>query len=134
MATTTTPRYVVRKVGDQYIPMRQEERDTPSTILFGASGAMAGLWGLKHRGFLGLGALAMSACLVYRAATGRSLVERMTCGSCDSAKAGSEADTPSYHHQRRGGSDQAPADGVDEAVMESFPASDPPARSSSTGS
>ena len=131
---TATPRYVVRKVGDQYIPMRQEELDATSTIMFAAAGAMTGLWGLKHRGFLGLGAVAMSASLVYRAATGRSLVDRMTCGACGSAKAGRAADTPSYHHQTRGGSNQAPADDVDEAVMESFPASDPPAHYSSTGS
>jgi hypothetical protein len=130
--TTTTPHYVVKKIGDQFVTIRQEEVDPATTTLFAVGGLWTALWGVKHRGLIGLGAIGLGACLVYRGFTGRSLIDRVTCGSCGSAKRGNSNDSPSFQHEHSTESSQLPADEVDEMSMESFPASDPPARHSST--
>jgi hypothetical protein len=128
----TTPRYIVKKVDDQYVTVRQAEVDPATTTLLTVGGLWTAWWGVKQRGFIGLGAIGLGACLLYRGTTGRSLIDQITCGSCDSAKRGGAGESPSFQNDYRDPSRQVAADEVDEMSMESFPASDPPARHAST--
>ena len=69
--------------------------------------------------------------LLYRAATGRSLCAALN--RCDriGGPSGDPRQSPTFQNDVRP-TTQAPADDVDEAAMESFPASDPPARTATT--
>src|SRR5687768_17498771 len=98
---TATPRYIVKKVGDQYVTVRQESVDPATTTLMAIGGLYTTMWGIKQRGFIGLGAIGLGACLVYRGFTGRSLVERVTCGGCASAQSGRSGESPSFQHDYR---------------------------------
>jgi hypothetical protein len=71
------------------------------------------LWALRRLSLTALGMLGGGAFLLYRGITGRSLIEELVGWGEDGGREAHEA-------RRR------QADAVEEASMESFPASDPP--------
>jgi hypothetical protein len=130
---STTRRYVVQKIAGDFVAVRQES-DPVLSALLSTGGLWSASWGARTRGWVGLGAVALGACMVYRGITGQSLVDRLLCGRTLLSRNERPGDSPSFPESEASGSTQAPMDDVDEASMESFPASDPPARHSSTGS
>lgn len=92
----------------------------------------AGAWlvyrGLRQGGLISSALMIGGAALLARQITGKSITELL---HLDALEARPTPDTPSYAD---GGiaSSQEPEDAIDEAAMESFPASDPPASYRST--
>ncbi len=118
-------RFVAKKVGDQYVLVPQGKDQEMCRVAWGAGGALLALMGKHRGGLLGLGAMALGGGMVYRGVMGYSPLKAILSDQ-RRGQSGDPKQTPSYHHDWKGAS-QVPIDEVDEAAMESFPASDPPA-------
>lgn len=123
-----TPTYVVERIGDHYVPVLQTPNSKLERSAYVCGGILLGGIGLKRRGWLGLAVLAAGTGLVARGVLGYNPLPVTREWFRPPAPSGDPTQTPSYQNDFIERASQLPADLVDEQSMESFPASDPPAR------
>src|SRR5690242_8778834 len=94
---TTTPAYVVRRVGNEYVLVRVDVPGVLLQVCSAAAGLVLLAWGARSRGLLaGLAALG-GAGLVYYGVTGRSAFEALR--GRDRPRHGSPDQSPSHQHE-----------------------------------
>ena len=127
-----TPTYVIEHIGDRYVPVRQEQNDGLNRLAWFAGGALTAALGVHRGRRMGLAAGLVGTAMMARGALGFSptlfLIGYLNRHGPD----GDPTLAPSYQNDFPARAAQQPADLVDEQVMESFPASDPPARTATT--
>ncbi|HEY8665323.1 MAG TPA: hypothetical protein VIL86_01600 [Tepidisphaeraceae bacterium] len=122
------PHYEAVKIGDRYELVPKSDHVTTERCACTAGGALLTFVGLSRRTIPGLFLAAFGVSLLYRRLTRGSLLRQMLHHR-GHEPAGNPNDSPSYQHEDFNPSAQLPQDEVEEASMESFPASDPPAHS-----
>jgi hypothetical protein len=128
-ASMFTPAYVIRRVGSEYVIVRV---DTPIVMLRVGTGATGlGLigHGLLRGGWIGALTSLVGGLLAYHGVTGRDPTRAIQSWLMQRGpRHGPHSATPSAAKSLPAGDKvQLPSDPVEEASMESFPASDPPA-------
>lgn len=133
-----SPRFVVKRIGNDYKILPADAQGVALSALPLAGGGLLALKGLFRGGVLGQLMFLTGSGLVYYGITGKNPIDEVRkVVDQFNAQAGGDQGSghgPSYQHDDKAQSTQQPQDEVDEAAMESFPASDPPAHRRSTAS
>jgi hypothetical protein len=132
-----SPRFVVKRIGNDYKILPADAQGVALSALPLAGGSILALKGLFRGGILGQLMFLTGGGLIYYGATGKNPIHEIQNFFQQFGQAGGEwpsAHGPSHQHDEQAQSSQQPQDEVDEAAMESFPASDPPAHNRSTAS